>query len=610
MTALEFRHKLEERGKLDGCRDIKPEIDTEEQADTFIWTYVQRLLQARRYAPAGLVLWGENLWNVKPECVRRVFKAINENNLVLVQGGGAQSKSYTGIGWTFLDWLADPEFTTVKLISTTGGHAKSNTFSTMKSLHRQAIVPLPGIVRAETIALFESDQRACIAIVKIREGADNSGVLQGFHPLPRPVPNPVFGAASRVRAVIDEAEETPGGVWSGIDNMTTSMDRDSDNVKIFAFYNPKDITSRTAQLAEPAGGWGEFDVETGVRGKDEWTSREKWKVVRLDPKKSENVKERKKLFEGLQTYDGYRKLEEKDGGNSLSYFTFGRGAYPPDSAVCAVVPQRVVNLMRGEFVFTGKTIKLGAADIAIDGRDDAIFSAGRWGKASGFRRLVMHDDESHEWQTVRFPEERDCLQLDQQFALPKGSAEIVGKAIKLNCLKLGIPPEWMMLDATGNGSPVWNYLKIPEVWSPEVKGIDFGQPATSGKILEQDSKTCEEQFEGIHTEVWFALSRWGEFGYFAVSPNVRSDELERQLLGRRYLLGAGEKLRVEKKEIYNKRLKRSPDHADSATILVHCAREGGAVLASMTGVAVKEDEIGEEVGHGHVDTVTWFVDKG
>ena len=342
------------------------------------------------------------------------------------------------------------------------------------------------------------------------------------------------------------------------------------------------------------------------RSKDEWTSRENWHVVRLDPKKSENVKQRKLIFDGLQTYEGYRTLEQKDGGNSLSYYTFGRGAYPPDSAVCAVVPQRVLNAMRGEFVFSGKTVAIGASDIAIDGRDEAIFSASRWGKATAFRRLILKDDNTTEWEVIKFPEERDCLHLDQQFGLPKGSAEIVGKAIKANCVKLGIAPEWMMLDATGNGSPVWNYLKIPEVWSPNVKGIDFGQPATELRILEQDSKKCSEQYEGIHTEVWFALSRWGEFGYFAISPNVRSENLERELLGRRYLLGAGQTLKVEKKEIYNRRLGRSPDHADSATILVHCARMGGAVLASMTGIAAKDEEGVEEAGHGLVDRVEWF----
>src|SRR5262249_19031515 len=138
------------------------------------------ILVARGYAAAGTLMWGESLFTVKPECVRRIWHAIQNHAKILIQGSAAQAKTYTGVAWIYLDWQADPEYTTVKLVSTTEGHSKSNAFGTITMLHREAVVPMPGIQRAESLALFESDKRACISIVKIREGADNSGALQGF----------------------------------------------------------------------------------------------------------------------------------------------------------------------------------------------------------------------------------------------------------------------------------------------------------------------------------------------------------------------------------------------------------------------------------------------
>lgn len=590
IRALEFRRLIEAEGKVAACKLIRPECEVEAQADVIIRSYVSSLFHVRRMAAAGIVLWGERLFNPKPASVQMVWRALEAGVKVIVPGGSSVGKSYTGIAWTLLDWWADPEFTTVKLISTTGGHAKSNTFGTMTMLHREAIVPMPGIVRSESIALFESDKRACISIVRIREGEDNSEVLQGFHPLPRKEAHPIYGDATRVRAVLDEAEGIAGGVWRGCDNMLGSR-HGRHSVKVFAFLNPKDISSPVAQRMEPKGGWGEFDVETGVKGKDTWISRKDWTVVRIDPKKTENVVQRKHIYTGLQTYEGYRDYERDQNGNTISYYTFGRGAYPPDGAIATVVPQRVLNQMRGEFVFVGPTINVGASDIAIDGRDKAMFGAGRMGQANAFIRYEYKEDGSVTKHVERFREERTCIQLDQLFALPKGSAKIVGDAIKANCLRLGIAPEWFMLDSTGNGEPVLAYLQIEDVWSPSVKGINFSKAATNIKVLEQDKESPEEIYEGIRTEVWFAVSKLGEAGYLAIAPSVRAEDLERELLGRRYKLRLKEKkgFVVEDKDEYKKRLGNSPDSADTFTIFVHAARVGGSMQGSLTGKSNKKE---------------------
>lgn len=608
VSALEFRKRLEGDGKIAACKFFRPECETEDAANAFIRAYIASLFRARRMAAAGIVLWGERIFNVRPASAQSVWRAIEGNPKVLVPGGSSMGKSYTGICWTYLDWQADPEFTTVKLISTTGGHAKANTFGTIANLHRQAIVPMPGVMRSESLSLYESDKRACISIVRIREGEDNSEVLQGFHPLPRPEAHPIYGESSRVRAVLDEAEGIPNGVWRGIDNMLGSR-TGSHSVKVFAFFNPKDISSKCAQLAEPVGGWGELDLERGVKGSNTWISRKDWMVVRLDPKTSENVQQRKLIYPGFQTYEGYRDYEKEKEGQSISYFVFGRGAYPPDGAVSTVISQRVLNNMRGEFVFTGPTVPYAGADIAIDGRDRAIYAYGRRGRASAFVRHEEQPDGTFKKELLRFREERECIQLDQLFSLPKGSPKIVGDACKATSIRLGVPPENFMGDETGNGSQVIGYLQIEDVWSPRVQGINFSKPATSFKILEEDRETPEEKYDGIHTEVWFAVAKLAEFGYLAIAPTVRSENLEGELVGRRYLLSLKKKqgVIVEDKKEYKKRLGMSPDEADAFTIFVHRARISGGFQGTMTGKSRKNDEPAPEFPDP-INNPQWFRD--
>lgn len=51
-------------------------------------------------------------------------------------GGSAQGKTYSGLLRYFLRWVRDPQYTLIKLISTGGGHAFSNSYSHAVRLHR------------------------------------------------------------------------------------------------------------------------------------------------------------------------------------------------------------------------------------------------------------------------------------------------------------------------------------------------------------------------------------------------------------------------------------------------------------------------------------------
>lgn len=572
MDAAAFRKIIEWKGLLSACREaIDPKIESDEQAVAYVKSYIQSLLLARKYAAAGILRWGENLFTLHPECTKMVWRAISKHPKVLIMGGSSVGKSFTGIAWNALNWEADPEYTTVKLISTNGGHAKANTFSTLKMLHANSVVPSTGVIRAEAIQFQEGDDRGCISIVRIKEGDDNSGSLQGFHPLPRPKAHPVFGTHSRVVGVFDEAEEIPNGAWTGADNMTATITEEDENVKIMGFLNPKDQSSKVAQLMEPEGGWGEFDVETGVNGKDTWKSRKGYYVIRIDPAKTENVKQRKLVFTGFHTYEKHLEYQSDGGGNSLHYYTFGRGAYPPVGVICTVIPQEIINKSRGDFIFQGAVTRCASLDTALNGGDEAVVTIGRTGFAKAIRRrCVINGRRGIE--TVHFGKLRKVLQLDQQIVLQRGLTEKIAGQFRDTCKSLKIDPQWTMIDSTGNGAGVHGLLTSESYWSPTVGALCFSAKATDLKVIDEDNFVASEKYDGIDSECWFAFRRWAEFGYVSISLGMNSDELERQLVGRRQKLGAGELQKIEDKDIYKRRLGRSPDHADSAVILLHRIR--------------------------------------
>lgn len=597
--ADEFRARIERDGNLVAAQSVDPLIRNKRQADLYIFRYVTRLLNAELYGSAALVLWGPRVFNARPSAVRKIIKSIRSHAKLLIQGCGSVGKSYTAVVWLFLDWLRDPEFTNIKIISTTSGHAKSNTFSNLIKLHETACVKLPGMVTSDYVGLDSKKRHSGISVIAIPTGDDGKGRLQGFHPMPRAVVHPTLGPSSRVRALLDECEEIPLGVWEGIANMLVSMEG-ADTIKVIGAYNPKDQTSMTAKNAEPKdGGWEAFDIETGVRGKDEWESKNTWHVLRIDGKKTENVKLRKLLYPGFMTHTGFRELEVKDGGNSVNYYTFGRGAYPPEGAIGVLIGGKLINDARGEYVFVGAPIRAAGVDTALDGRDNCVLTVGRTGYASGF--------QPKSGKLVRYREPRMVLQVDQQFTLPKGDTKKMGDAIMTNCIKLGVSPEYCCIDATGNGSGVYSYLRA--IWSEDVQGVDFNKAATEIKITEQDQCTPEELYEGVVSEVWFALAKWLEFGLCALSPGLRSDPLDGEVTRRRYVFGKLKKLRVEKKDDYKKRTEgnKSPDFADSLTILLHGVRMRDVIIGSM----LEDDDKPHAPGgnapqHDESAEVTWL----
>src|SRR3981189_74935 len=418
---------------------IDPSVEVPDQAKAWIWALVKRLLDTERYALAGMLLWGDALFNAGPKAVQQLLKFVRSTQNMIVLGAAAMGKTYTLICYCLLDWLRDPEFTEIKVISTTGGHAKSQSFSTLQRLYQASIIPLPGLSMDGFIGLNPKDRHSAIPLVAIPQGEDGRGVLQGFHPVPRTRPHPVFGSMSRVRALLDEAEEIPTGVWEGVSNLLASA-WGAEAVKVACATNPRDGTSKLAQLAEPVTGWTTINMETDK----EWVSSERWSVLRLDGIDCENVASRELIYPGFLTWDGYQKFALELGGQSPKYLTFGRAMYPLSALQNTLIPYSLLEATIGQYIFDQRTVGCSGIDLAFEGGDRIIIFVGKYGRAIGFQPV--------NGAPVLFKKPRYCVQADQYYEMPKEKTIALASSIETRLKGLKIHPDWTTCDRTGVGT--------------------------------------------------------------------------------------------------------------------------------------------------------------
>lgn len=541
------------------------------------WELVEWCLSRNHYADAARLLWRPNIFTPEPRSTQMVWDAIDGYCSIFLMGASSMSKSYSCGVYFMLDWVRDPDYTSVLVVGPTEDHLARNLFPHLTRLHREASLPMPGEVSEMFIGKDRRNQSAGICGVVIPRGPRAAGKLQGAKRFQRSAPHPQFGGRSRLRALLDEIENIPSGVWSDLDNLTSNIDSSPDSVeglKIVGAFNPKDITSPVAQRAEPPQGWRKLDPD-----KDEvWTSKRGWRVARLDAEKSENVLQGKEVYPGLQTQIGLAKLAQSCGGKETAgYYTFGRALYPLETMFYAVVSPAVLTEWEGEYLWLAKPRPVAGVDVALEGVDTCTMALGWYGTAMGYKDA---DGKKVLWQTDNgISIARPALQLASFFRFPKGPTMVMAKAVREALEANGVLPQWAMLDRTGNGAGVHDVLR--ETWNPDIQGANGSESASNLKIIEEDLDIASVLYDRTYSEVWFALSKWFEFGLMKVMPGLpESEALHRELVDRRFEPRV--KNRVEAKKDWRRRQSEdiSPDYADAAGLLLHCVRKASRVVPS------------------------------
>lgn len=543
----------------------------EKIAKSVIFQFVQSLLDADHFEAAATILWGPSVYDWRPKSAQDTWRCLFSYDKLLVQGAGAMGKTFNAAAWFLMDWMRDPEYTCIKVVSLTEQHAQRNVFAAIKTFYRTALVKPEYKGESDLVKSIQvnDDDKNGIHLVAIPKGDAGTGTLRGFHPSPRQKPHPKWGAMSRTHVVLDEAEEIPPGVWEGLQNILSAADtKDSKGrIKIFGASNPKDRNSEFGKRCEPNGGWLHVDCEEDF----EWDSREQWHVLRLDAARCENVTNKKIVFPGFQTYEGFMAYEAR--GKTAEYYTMARGFFPQEGVAMAIITPAMMDNAMGQVRFIGPVVGLAAFDLALEGKDQVVCSYGRFGLSDGWTAL---DGKFRE-----FKSPKTVLQLDSQINFPKKATLEQADAIINFCKQMRIGPGWLCVDRTGNGSGIHDALC--SLFGQDVMGVNYSWAASETHVLGDDSQRANELYSGVVTELIFGLAKYLEFEFLKISPSFRTEELVRQATSRRYKQVGQGLVRVESKGDYTKRTRQnSPDQLDSLSLLVYLMRQRGGAIATMT----------------------------
>jgi hypothetical protein len=588
-------------------RGVEGVVDSFELADKIVREFLHDLLEADDYAGAAALLWHEQKFNMGPKFVQDVMRVIHDHHLVLLQGASSTSKTLTAAMWMFLDWLREPNLTSVKIISRDEGHLRGNAFGAIRTAFHTMAIPwadMDDIVDRDSdlyLGMRSAGKEFGFQGIAFKQSYETTGALQGYHPRPyRKFDHPKFGRLSRIRILGDECSDWPEGPFGGLSSPMSSIDAVG-HVKLVLTFNPVSVDKKVMEWAMPEQGWLLEDCERLY----EWTSKKGWHVLRLDGKLCENVVERKDIYPGFVNYEGYMQKLQGEGDSSSEFYAFGRGWPPLKTQVWTVFPPAWPTLQRGEALFDELICNWCSIDCAYQGIDKVVMTVGRFGFASGWTKA--------NGETVKFPDpsnpkvykSRPVLQADQQIMLEKSDNTVtLALEIKGKCMMMGIEPKWVVVDGTGQGAGTADNLRT--YWG-DVLILRWGEGATKQKVLAEDKQTAAERYDGVVTEIWFAAKEWmnPEVCAFLINPIISSNPITTQLTTRRFRYVKGGKVRIEAKEEWKARNSgKSPDEAESLLMAQQLMRQRASVLPGMATMQDNRPKKEEEAANTVIDSTT------
>lgn len=561
----------------------KVPASVEARLNALPFLFLMAWLYRRDYVGAATLIWGPDVFTAEPQAVRDIWTAVGENNLINVLGCGSAGKTYSAAARFVLEWVLDPDWTLVRVMSVKEEHVIRNLFADMQRLYAGSVIQLPGKADSGSIATPQGKLTGQgIFPIVIPRGPEASGTIKGSKVKPRPK-HPLFGTSSRTFLIIDEAQEVPESAWMEVPNLFSSIDEgDTEHTVILAAANPKNIFSRFGQNCVRAVDWDE--ISKRISKIRTWVSDRGWFCIRINALETENVVNGKTLYPRFITAHGVN-MKIKDVGGDMDHpliWSEVMGMFPPNGVMVNIIQKHWVDRAKKEWLFESETQPVAGEDVGLTG-DPPALTAGRIGRAVAYTDYagVRHN----------LPHPRWAIQIDSVGLLPlTGDTQILADETMARLRPLGVKPNLFGIDRTGVGQGTSDNLR--HQWDDKVNGIKgstrvvdicavhYSEKASETRVCEEDSKSCYELYDGVIGEMWYATARFFEFDCIAIGKGVE-DQVIAELVNRRGGSPAGKgKLRtVESKDDYKARNGgKSPDRADSFTLCIHTARHAVAEL--------------------------------
>lgn len=479
---------------------------------------------------AWRLAWPKFAWN---EWVEMLLWAWCTYRVTAIIGHTRASKTYGTAHAAYLDYCAAPYETMTSLTTVTFEGLKIRMWADLMMAIESATFPCPFDVRSSSNEMKvihgdaerKADDKFIIEGFATSKTRDSAGRIQGKH-------------ARRRRVILDEAQELPDAIYRALANAMSAPDFVGS-----LLANPVDKLTEFGGQCEPKGGWG------SVHDSDLfWETKDGNVCLHFDGLQSPNVKAGKVIFDFLIRPDYIEEIRKKYGEDSLEWWMYVRGFFPPDGTVARVWTETLIDRAKKEILFDFKPTRCASLDPAFE-HDDCVLGFADYGKQrDGQTALNCVKSEKILTKSGRGVEPKDYQ---------------IAHEVKRRCEQEGVKPCDFIMDKTGGGRGVFAILQ--QEWSYDINGIEYGGSATNRLLKQGETDKCEDLYLYFVTELWFRMRAYGEEYLVGGIGNLDPKTIE-DLTTRRYTVrksGDRWKTQVETKPEVKKRLGRSPDYGDT-----------------------------------------------
>lgn len=487
-----------------------------------------------------------------------VVEVLCNNGLVALPGCSQSAKTFNVCSFAVVWWLADPDISSVTLVSTSRQSLRRRGWAEITKCHTE--IPGPRIGNFIDSRMVwqnkKGDDKGAIIGRAVEEGSVQKVAddIKGVH-------------TRRQMVIIDEATSVPEAIFEACANLYSYPEE----FILVLIGNPLNRLDQFGRFCEPKNGWTSVTVDS-----HEWEGKPQDRVggripriVRFDAERSPNIRKGMVVSKHLPTKEEVERARNAGGGQTPYYWQNFRGFWPPEGLVKTVFSESVLraNDAYGKHRFTGRNFMvIGAFDPAFGGGDRAALRfakigevvGGKWGIECMPPMLIPINATSKN--PVHF-------QLAEQ--VMRQCSKVMAGGVEMSCA-----PENFALDATGEGGGLADILQ--RMWSHRIIRVEFGGRASEDAVNLEDNRPACEVYENKAVEMWFRARDAVNAGQLKGIDVETSTELCNRMFD-----DTGKRMKLQKKVDYKEMFKRSPDLADSMVILLEVARRRGFMLAAV-----------------------------
>ena len=547
--------------------------------------------KATHYRNVVSTIWPTYSWHKWAELRAQAFCKVNVEedaetgnkfvrSVTGLAGGTDSGKSYDMAAWALVNWFVDPLNTMVIVVSTSKIDAKQRIWAALVKMYREAhavgIAAGRLIESMDIIKLSDEEGKAIDASVGVSD-ASSIMLLAAGDEYKDDAQKRLQGKKNRrIALVIDELQDCS----SSVINEAIWGFKGAQELHVVGAGNPSSIFDPHGKFCEPIKGWMSVDEETP-----------NWKIkvagieglaLRFDSEKDNPNQQSFDKGKGLR-YPFLPKpndvaIAKKELGDlNPQFWRKFRGFWPPADADDCTIVSDVLLARHGALdkpIWDGTPKDIAGIDPSYtEGGDRFVFSHMKWGK------LI-----SGKW----------AIALEKQYVLNRRAGsqedfqyEMIQQIHDLS-IKLGIPNQWMGVDASAGGI-FWSIgeRELLRGWhAVSFAGAASDLPVSAQYAMRNEvtgkPQVGKELFHNMSSELCF-VSR-----YFLECEQLKgvTPDLAWEMTQRKYVRRT-RKIIIESKTDMKKRIGKSPDLFDSFSVGLFVARK---VFGAMAGSEAIEEK--------------------